>query len=203
MTSRTACPSSSAPLAKLDASGGGDEPEALHEALFTAVHELSWRTDETVRMVVLVADAPPHIADYYGDLSGRYDHTVFDAVAQGIKIFPVGASGLNSTGEYVFRQLAQITGGKFVFLDLRGRQRPVQRPRHGDRPRRGELLGQHAGPAHRTPGAEELANLTQRVHAQPSSLLPQPVPVTLSCHLTCSRRQQQLCRDRRDVPQHD
>ncbi|MCB0074024.1 MAG: VWA domain-containing protein, partial [Caldilineaceae bacterium] len=170
-------------LAKLEASGGGDEPEALHGALFTAVHELSWRTDETVRMVVLVADAPPHIADYYGDLSGRYDHTVFDAVAQGIKIFPVGASGLNSTGEYVFRQLAQITGGKFVFLTYEDGSDPSSGPGtetdHDVENYSVNTLDRLIVRLVR----EELANLTQRVHVQPSSPLPQPVPATLSCQL--------------------
>ncbi|MEZ4609683.1 MAG: hypothetical protein R2838_05440 [Caldilineaceae bacterium] len=112
-----------------------------------------------MRMVVLVADAPPHVADYYGDLSGRYDHTVFDAVAQGIKIFPVGAKAAGTRrASTCFRQLAQITGGNSSPL-LRDGSDPSSGPRHGDRPRRGELLGQHAGPAHRTPGAGGVGQL--------------------------------------------
>ena len=38
------------------------------------------------------------------------------ALAKGIKLFAVGASGLDPVGEYVFRQAAQYTGGRFVFL---------------------------------------------------------------------------------------
>ena len=34
----------------------------------------------------------------------------------GIKIFPIGASGLDDQGEYIFRQFAEVTQGQFVFL---------------------------------------------------------------------------------------
>jgi Mg-chelatase subunit ChlD len=112
-------------LLRLEANGGGDEPEALDEAFHTTVHDVKWRADDTVRMVVLVADAPPHTNAYGNE---TYDVEVFDAVAQGIKVFPVGASGLSGVGEYVFRQLAQITGGKFVFLTYEDGSDPSSGP---------------------------------------------------------------------------
>ncbi len=99
-------------LGALQAGGGGDYPEALNEALHTAVHRLSWRGDGATRLVVLVADAPPHLD--YG--APWYDDDMQGALARGIKLFAVGASGLDPTGEYVFRQAAQYTGGRFVFL---------------------------------------------------------------------------------------
>lgn len=101
-------------LANVYADGGGDTPEALNEALHRSLNDLSWRNDDTVRLIVLVADAPPHLD--YGWESFSYDQDMFEAVRRGIKIFPVGASNLEADGEYVFRQLAQVTGGKFVFL---------------------------------------------------------------------------------------
>ena len=101
-------------LAALRADGGGDEPEALNAALHTSLNELSWRAEDSVRLIILVADAPPHL-DYNWE-GFSYDTDMIDAVGQGIKIFPVGASNLNPDGEYIFRQLAQFTGGKFVFL---------------------------------------------------------------------------------------
>ncbi|MDQ5866518.1 MAG: hypothetical protein M3390_12415, partial [Chloroflexota bacterium] len=64
-------------------------------------------------VIVLVGDAPPHI-DYPNDHA--YPDLLRQAVAKGIKIFPIGASNLDSVGEYVFRQLAQFTMGQFVFL---------------------------------------------------------------------------------------
>ncbi|MCB0060641.1 MAG: VWA domain-containing protein [Caldilineaceae bacterium] len=113
-------------LAALRADGGGDEPEALNEALHRSIHELSWRDEETVRLVILVADAPPHL-DYRWERFS-YDTDMIEAVAKGIKIFPVGASNLNEQGEYIFRQLAQFTGGKFVFLTYADGSNPRSGP---------------------------------------------------------------------------
>ena len=41
---------------------------------------------------------------------------MFVAAERGITIHPIASSGLDDQGEYVFRQLAQTTGGRFVFL---------------------------------------------------------------------------------------
>jgi Mg-chelatase subunit ChlD len=110
-------------LGRLQAGGGGDTPEALNEALAETVHGLAWRRD-AVRLVVLVADAPPHL-DYGGP---QYDRDMQAALAKGIKLFPVGASGLDPSGEYVFRQLAQYTAGRFVFLTYRDGADPSSGP---------------------------------------------------------------------------
>jgi Mg-chelatase subunit ChlD len=101
-------------LAALRADGGGDTPEALNQALHRSLFDLSWRAEDTVRLVILVADAPPHLD--YGWEPFNYATDMIEAVRQGVKIFPVGASNLEADGEYIFRQLAQFTGGKFVFL---------------------------------------------------------------------------------------
>lgn len=100
-------------LSRLRADGGGDYPEALNEALHTALHNSDWSGEDAVRLVILVADAPPHL-DYQERFA--YDTDMIEAVGMGVKIFPVGASGLDEQGEYIFRQMAQFTGGKFVFL---------------------------------------------------------------------------------------
>jgi Mg-chelatase subunit ChlD len=113
-----------AQLAQLRAGGGGDYPEAMNEALHTAIHRLSWRGEGTARIVVLLADAPPQL--HYG--GPQYDDDARGALARGIKIFGVGASGLDRQGELVMRQLAQATGGRFVFLTYADRQRPASGP---------------------------------------------------------------------------
>jgi uncharacterized protein YegL len=110
-------------LGQLQANGGGDTPEALNEALHEVVHGLSWRRD-AARMVVLVADAPPHL-DYGGP---QYDTDMQAALAKGIKLFAVGASGLDPVGEYVYRQMAQYTAGRFVFLTYRDAADPASGP---------------------------------------------------------------------------
>ena len=110
-------------LARVQAGGGGDTPEALNEALHETVHGLAWRTD-AARLVVLVADAPPHL-DYGGP---QYDVDMQAALAKGIKLFAVGASGLDPVGEYIYRQMAQYTAGRFVFLTYKDAADPGSGP---------------------------------------------------------------------------
>ncbi len=110
-------------LARLQAGGGGDKPEAMNEALHEVVHGLAWRAD-AARMVVLVADAAPHL-DYGGP---QYDTDMQAALAKGIKLFAVGASGLEPEGEYIYRQMAQYTAGRFVFLTYRDAANPGSGP---------------------------------------------------------------------------
>ena len=43
-------------------------------------------------------------------------------------MFAVGASGLDPAGEYVFRQIAQYTAGRFVFLTYKDPARPDRGP---------------------------------------------------------------------------
>ena len=111
-------------LAALQAGGGGDYPEALSEALHTAVHRLSWRGEGTVRLLLLVADAPPHL--HRG--APHFDDELRGAQGRGIKLHAVGASGLDAVGEYAFRQAAQFTGGRFVFLTYADAANPASGP---------------------------------------------------------------------------
>jgi hypothetical protein len=74
---------------------------------------VQWRGEGTIRLIFLVADAPPHL-DYDQDFDYAVDMDV--AARSAIKIFPIASSGLDDQGEYVFRQLAQYTQGRFIFL---------------------------------------------------------------------------------------
>ena len=111
-------------LLPLRADGGGDYPEAMNEALHETVHRLNWRGDGATRMVVLLADAPPHLD--YG--TPHYDDDMVAALGKGIKVFSVGASGLDKQGEFIQRQIAQYTGGKFVFLTYATAHDPASGP---------------------------------------------------------------------------
>jgi hypothetical protein len=42
------------------------------------------------------------------------------AAEKGIKLFPIGCSGLEPEGEYAFRQLAQYTMGQYLFITRGG-----------------------------------------------------------------------------------
>ena len=94
------------------ADGGGDTPEALNEAFAQAVSEPRWRTDDdVVRLVFLIADAPPHIGR-----GTSYVDSIGAAAQAGIRVFPIASSGTDDQAEYVLRQIAQATLGRFVFL---------------------------------------------------------------------------------------
>ena len=101
-------------LDRVVADGGGDNPEALDEALAEALATPSWRpAAQAVQLVFLVADAPPQIAR---DVPTPYTASMLKAAERGVKIFPVSSSGTDDQAEYVFRQLAQFTGARYVFL---------------------------------------------------------------------------------------
>ena len=95
------------------ASGGGDFPESVNAALFKGMRELSWRDQDTVRLAFLVADAPPH---YYPDEQYTYRDAIPDAHASAIKLFPVAGSGIDKSTEYLFRNLAVASMGKYIFI---------------------------------------------------------------------------------------
>ena len=101
-------------LAAVVADGGEDYPEALDEALAAALAEPSWGpASETVQLVFLVADAPPQVLR---QVPVPYTESMIEAAGRGIKIFPVSSSGTDDQAEFVFRQLAQFTGARYVFL---------------------------------------------------------------------------------------
>jgi hypothetical protein len=103
-----------ADLANVIADGGGDYPEALEEGLGEALAAPAWRDPATtVQLVFLVADAPPQVGR---QVPQTYTESLRDAIGRGIKIFPVASSESDDQAEAVFRQLAQGTGARFVFL---------------------------------------------------------------------------------------
>jgi hypothetical protein len=104
-------------LNTIRAGGGGDYPEALNEALHASIAEMDWETGDAVRLTFLVADAPPHL-NYPNDY--RYTTEAALAVQKGIKLYAIGASGLDPLGEYVFRQLAHLTLAQYIFITRGG-----------------------------------------------------------------------------------
>lgn len=102
-----------AELKTASAQGGGDIPESVNAALNETVHRLSWAGDETGRLAILVADAPPH---FYADEAYTYKHALPELNARGIKLVTVGASGVDKSTEYLFREASAYTGGRYVWL---------------------------------------------------------------------------------------
>jgi hypothetical protein len=102
-----------AKLQQIEANGGGDGPESYNQGLAVAVDQMDWRSD-AAKLVFLVADAQPHM-DYEGDVD--YAQVSQAALARGIRIHTVAASGLQDFGSLVFRQTAQLTQGRFIFIE--------------------------------------------------------------------------------------
>lgn len=101
-------------LDEVVADGGGDYPEALDEGLAEALAVPSWRpAGEALQLIFVVADAPPQLGR---QVDTPYTESLQEAMARGIKVFPVASSGTDDVAELVFRELAQATGGRFVFL---------------------------------------------------------------------------------------
>jgi len=111
-------------LGELSAAGGGDGPEAVAAAL-QASYEAEWRPD-AVKVVVIVADAPPHglgeAGDGFpnGDPDGVDPLLVLDAMAaKGITVYAVGCEPVLSQykfGTEFFIACAEKTGGQAVSL---------------------------------------------------------------------------------------
>jgi hypothetical protein len=97
-------------LRGLSANGGGDYPEAAADALRAGVG-LDWRRGKGERILIHLADAPPHDAD-----AASYLRAATAAAGKGVQIFTIGASGVASESEYLMRQAALATGGRYVFL---------------------------------------------------------------------------------------
>ena len=100
-------------IAGVSADGGGDYPEDVQQGLYDGLHKPDWRGPGTVKLMFLIGDAPPHL-DYQNDPD--YIATAQQAATDGVKIETLAASGLDDQGEYVWRQLAELTLGQFLFL---------------------------------------------------------------------------------------
>jgi CarboxypepD_reg-like domain/von Willebrand factor type A domain/Secretion system C-terminal sorting domain len=96
-----------------NAGGGDDYPEAVDEALNTAINHLQWRPDAAARMIFLVLDAPPHSDP---EIINQLQRLVMQAAAKGIRIIPVTCSGIDKSTEYLLRSFALATNGTYVFL---------------------------------------------------------------------------------------
>ncbi|MCP4135478.1 MAG: VWA domain-containing protein [bacterium] len=99
-------------LNRVTASGGGDTPEDLQSALSIAMRKIKWNKNG-IRLAFIITDAAAHL-----DYGQKYNYVsaVKDARKKGIKIFSVGTGGLNIAGEYILRQIAQYSKGKYIFL---------------------------------------------------------------------------------------
>ncbi len=94
------------------ATGGGDYPEAVDEALDMAVNK-QWSTGATTKIIFHVLDAPAHNGAKYIE---KFGNAVKTAAEKGIRICPILCSGAAGLTEYTMREAAIYTGGTFIFV---------------------------------------------------------------------------------------
>jgi hypothetical protein len=98
-------------LAEQGADGGGDFPEAP-EAGLAAAAALSWRDDAaTARLAFWVADAPHHATN-----AAALVRSVRALLDQQVHVYPVASSGVDELTELSMRSVAQLSGGRYLFL---------------------------------------------------------------------------------------
>ena len=105
-----------ATLTEFQADGGGDEPESVNQALYEAVHNMSWSdANQAYRVVFLVGDAPPHM-DYN---EAQYPAIAAAARAKGIVINTVQCGAMAYTAES-WAAIANLGGGDFLQVEQSG-----------------------------------------------------------------------------------
>lgn len=105
-------------ISSLNADGGGDEPEAVNEALHSSVSDLSWSKDKkAVKLLFLIGDAGP--SSYPNDYNWEAESK--NAISQGIQINTIACGGMasGSSAHDVFQTIAKLADGKSEFLTYR------------------------------------------------------------------------------------
>jgi hypothetical protein len=94
----------------LEATGGEGGPEVVGRALAAAV-DLPWRRGHGERLIFQIGDEPPSKRG-----AGLLLRAVDKAAKGNVQIFGLGASGTEDSLEYLLRQAALKTGGRYLFL---------------------------------------------------------------------------------------
>ncbi len=114
-----------AKLMDFRAAGGGDGPESVNQALYDAVHQVSWgQGKEAYKVVFLVGDAPPHM-DYQDDV--KYPQTLKAAKSKGIVVNTIQAGNSGSTRN-VWMKIAQAGFGQYAQVSQSGNAVAIRTP---------------------------------------------------------------------------
>ena len=103
-------------LSAFRAEGGGDGPEHVSAAMHDAVHRLTWSSGRSLKMIVLVGDAPPHL-DYQDGFD--YRRHVGEARQRGIVVESIQC-GQDAQTAQVWREIAAAGAGQYAQIDGQG-----------------------------------------------------------------------------------
>ncbi|SBV99869.1 vWA domain-containing protein [uncultured Dysgonomonas sp.] len=102
-------------LMAMNASGGGDGPESVNQALYEGVNKMEWdNLPNTYRAIFLVGDYPPHM-DYKDDV--HYPETCSEAIKKGIVINTI-LMGNEPTAARIWKEIADKTKGEYIQTDM-------------------------------------------------------------------------------------
>ncbi len=114
-----------ASLMDFRAEGGGDGPESVNQALYDAVHKISWSQDSGVyKVAFLVGDAPPHM-DYPGEV--QYPASLQAAARKGIVVNAI-QSGQQAYTTADWQQIAALGNGEYFQVENSGNAVAIATP---------------------------------------------------------------------------
>lgn len=157
-----------ATLMDFRAGGGGDGPESVNQALYDAVHRLSWSAGgDSYRVIFLVGDAPPHM-DYANDVP--YPETLKVAASRGIVVNTIQAGQQPDTGR-IWRAIAGLNQGRYFQVGQDGNAVAVATPFDGELAALSQSLDETRlfyGDAEEQRQMAAKAAATEKLHAQGS-----------------------------------
>lgn len=105
--------------------GGGDGPESVNQALYDAIHKVSWSQEANVyKVAFLVGDAPPHM-DYPDDV--KYPVTLAAAKRKGIVVNTI-QSGQHQYTRPAWQEIAALGHGDYFQVENSGNAVAVATP---------------------------------------------------------------------------
>jgi Mg-chelatase subunit ChlD len=104
-------------LMAFSASGGGDTPESVNQALYEAVTRMKWsEADDVYKVIFLVGDTPPHM-DYQDDV--KYRESCRMAVEKGIYINTIQCGQMHQTTPF-WKEISDLGEGRYFMVDQSG-----------------------------------------------------------------------------------
>ncbi|UCH39381.1 MAG: VWA domain-containing protein [Gammaproteobacteria bacterium] len=114
-----------ASLMDFRAAGGGDGPESVNQALYDAIHRISWSEQGNVyKVAFLVGDAPPHM-DYQNDV--KYPVSLVEARRKGIIVNTI-QSGQHQNTRPAWQEIASLGDGDYFQVEDSGNAVAVATP---------------------------------------------------------------------------
>ena len=114
-----------ATLMDFRAEGGGDTPESVNQALYDALHKISWSQDpKAYKVVFLVGDSPPHM-NYQDEV--KYPAILKSAAGKGIVVNAIQC-GPNPRTAKTWQQIAQLGDGRYFQVDQAGSAVAIETP---------------------------------------------------------------------------